>query len=167
MPLHRPTRLEMNDCAPRANSQTKKSNDLALLQLSGPVDPAAQYGRASALGVRKRYRPGRIPTSFERTLQANKRLGSGTIRGCHPASERPANLETAIFNRKLPMTARRLFDAAGNGCQGIHLLTASFLLVAGASGFSTSCDTGISRIPSSWPLASARLNARHACQKQR
>jgi hypothetical protein len=51
--------------------------------------------------------------------------------------------------------------------RGIHLLTPSLLRVAGASVFSTSCDTGISRIPSSWPLASARLNARQACQKQR
>src|SRR5258708_26470930 len=66
--------------------QTKMSNDLTLFQFPGPVDPAAQYGRASALGVRMRYRPGRIPTSFGRTLQANQRLGSGTIRGYHPAS---------------------------------------------------------------------------------
>src|SRR5258708_28527723 len=102
----------MNHCAARGNSKTKNSNDVSLLQLSGPIDPAAQYGRASALGVRMRYRPGRIPTSFWRTLQANQWLGSGTIRGYLPASERPANLETAIFNRELPMTATRLFDAA-------------------------------------------------------
>src|SRR4029077_2911561 len=90
----------MNHCAARANSKTKNSNDVSLLQLSGPVDTAAQYGRTSALGVRTRYRPGRIPTSFGRTLQANQWLGSGTIRGYPPASEKPADVCKVIVSSK-------------------------------------------------------------------
>jgi hypothetical protein len=39
--------------------------------------------------------------------------------------------------------------------------------VADASLSKTSWQTGISRMSSSWPKASARLNARHACQKHR
>ncbi len=126
-------------------TRRRRTNSDALAKLGAPLGVALP-------------RPGRVDQDKMECVNFPK--------GCHRHSASARTVPCPRPTQRLTTcaAARHNFRSIS---RGIHLLTASLLRVAGGSVFGTSCDTGISRIPSSWPLASARLNARHACQKQR
>jgi hypothetical protein len=96
----------MNDYAPRANAQAKKSNDLPLFQLSGPVDPAAQYGRVAALGVRARYRPDEYLKVMGDIYRETNGWATDPL-DVNIGRLKPLNFQASLRQRKLPMIEAR------------------------------------------------------------
>jgi len=92
-------------------------------------------------------KPGRVDQDIMEHVKLPK--------GCHHHVVSARTVSCPRFKQRLVTctAARHNFRSISRGYSSPY---SCLLRVAGASAFSTSCDTGISRMSSSWPLASAR-----------